>query len=96
MLFHVTDDLIIGSLEGNDFPQTILDVFNSVNQNIQFTMEVPKVNGGLDFLDINISIKDTKIDFCWFSKSCHSGNSLRHDSWVPSAVKPVSYQPLIL
>jgi len=81
------DDILIGPLERNDFTFEILSAFNSVNPNIQFKLEVPRPNEGLNFLDITILVRQANIDYRWFTKECHSDNSLRRDSWVPSSVK---------
>lgn len=81
------DDIVLGPIErGNNLPETVLKTFNSINDNIQFTLEVPKENEPLAFLDITISVTD-RIEYGWYVKPCHSNNSLRSDSWIPSAVK---------
>jgi len=81
------DDVLIGPIERDeDLTKLILETFNSVNKDIQFTLEVPKINEPLPFLDINIKVADS-IEYSWYSKPCHSNNSLKRDSWVPSAIK---------
>ena len=61
-------------------------MFSRVNDNIQFTIEIPEVNT-LNFLDISITPTDTGVRYTWHEKTVHSGNSLRHDSYVPSHIK---------
>ena len=41
----------------------------------------------LNFLDLSISIKNNKINYKWFSKPCHSGITLKKDSWLPNHIK---------
>ena len=80
------DDIIMGPFPKNkDTMKIILDTFNSVNSDIQFTSETPNTDY-LDFLDISISVKN-KLSYKWYSKPCHSGISLRKDSWLPNYVK---------
>jgi hypothetical protein len=82
------DDIIIGPFpRDNDVFRIILEVFNNINSNIQFTMEIPGETTKLNFLDITIMVTDTKIEFEWYRKSCHSGILLREDSHVPQHVK---------
>ena len=82
------DDIIIGPLLIND-PNSInklLSVFNSVSQDIKFTLEVPK-NRYLNFLDVSIGVGDTGLDYKWFVKSMRSNITLNKHSWVPHHVK---------
>ena len=80
------DDKIVGPFPKNDVSlPKILHTFNSINDNIQFTLDVPK-NNFLNFLDVSIAI-NKKLSYKWFSKECHSGISLQKDSWLPSYVK---------
>lgn len=72
------DNSIIGPLQKNDFTEDVLKVFNSTNNNIQFTMEVPRES--LNFLEINIFIDNQQISYSWYSKPCHSYKTLRNDS----------------
>ena len=67
--------------------EQILSVFNSVNNDIKFTVEVPEPGNFLSFLDVAIRIGDDGIHYKWHIKPCHSNNSLRADSWVPNHVK---------
>ena len=60
--------------------------FNSVNKNIQFTLDIPE-NNVLNFLDLSISIKNKQVKYKWYSKPNHSGICLRKDSWLPQHVK---------
>ena len=68
-------------------PKNILEIFNAVNDSIQFSLEVPEKGEALNFLDLAITIEDKKIDYGWYSKPCHSDNSLQSDSWLPRHMK---------
>jgi hypothetical protein len=81
------DDIILGPFKRDELLNAILDIFNSINQNIQFTLEVPEHEKPLNFLDISIFVREKHLDFAWYSKACHSENSLKQDSWVPNSVK---------
>lgn len=65
----------------------ILQVFNSINNSIQFTIEVPAVGKPLNFLDISVFTEKEKLRYTWFTKECHSDIVLRPDSWLPKHVK---------
>jgi hypothetical protein len=82
------DDILIGPVETNgNLPHKVLDTFNSVNDSIKFTVEVPKNRNALNFLDMTFQIKENKIEYSWYVKPCHSENSLKQDSFVPNHVK---------
>lgn len=82
------DDCILGPFpRNNDMFNQILNAFNSVNDKIQFTMDIPDLNCPLNFLDISINIIHQKIDYSWYTKPCRSDITLRQDSWLPSHVK---------
>ena len=79
------DDIILGPLDKGTNFEVLLKVFNSINSNIQFTLEVP--NEKLNFLDLSIWAEEKKINYAWYTKDMHTGNSLRKDSFVPDHVK---------
>ena len=79
------DDILLGPVKA-DMVNEILDTFNSIQESIQFTVEVPEENEFLAFLDIAIRIKD-QIQYKWYVKPCHSDNSLRYESYVPNHIK---------
>ena len=82
------DDVILGPYKRDDPEiQNIVDTFNAVDQSIQFTVDVPSKDEPLNFLDIAIFIDKEKINYSWYSKPCHSENTLRSDSWLPRHVK---------
>ena len=82
------DDILIGPVIRNDvFCKTILDIFNSINENIKFTMEVPNVNEPVNFLDLAITISEKDLCYNWYRKECHSGILLRPDSSLPLHTK---------
>ena len=71
----------------NKLAEDILDAFNSVNDKIQFTVDVPEHNAAISFLDIEIKIVNRGIEYKWHVKPCHSNNSLRKNSWIPNFMK---------
>ena len=80
------DDIILGPYPKSEkFFQDILHLFNSANNNINFTIEIPE-NDYLNFLDISISVSQ-RLRYKWYSKSCHSGITMRKDSWLPNHIK---------
>ena len=85
--YRYIDDIIMGPFEHDmSIYNKILNCFNSINDNIQFTIEVPE-NNTLNFLDISIFITDNKICYAWYSKPTHSEITLHKDSWLPQHVK---------
>jgi hypothetical protein len=73
--FRYIDDIILGPVKfSNEIHQNILRCFNSVNENIQFTIEIPPTDNFLCFLDLEIRFNNcTCFDYKWYSKSVHSG-----------------------
>ena len=51
------------------------------------TLEVPEIGKPLNFSDLSIYVDQTGISYTWYSKDCHSQNTLKPDSWVPKHVK---------
>ena len=82
------DDIFMGPYLKNttDF-EAILRVFNSINNSIKFTAEIPKVDQPLNFLDLSVYIEDQRVRYTWFTKNCHSNIILKPDSWLPKHVK---------
>ena len=79
------DDVIMGPFSCNFDFDVITNVFNSVNKDIKFTIDVPESNY-LNYLDLTIWI-NIKIHFCHYQKEIASGCTLTKDSWVPNHVK---------
>jgi hypothetical protein len=80
MVVQVDKDLEIDSKE-------VLNVFNAVTPEIQFTIETQKVNERLAFLDTEMYVEGNKINYSWFMKSLHSGNLMRLDAFAPGNMK---------
>ena len=78
---------MIGPVKRTSITNDILEAFNAVNDQIQFTIEMPEDNATIDFLDIEMKIKDSSIEYQWHVKPCHSNNSLNKNSWVPNSIK---------
>jgi len=81
------DDILLGPIDSFEFAQNILSTFNSVNASIQFTLDYPKADSPISFLDIELRVKRKDIEYWWFVKPTHSNITLRKDSWVPNHVK---------
>ena len=81
------DDIIFGPFDKNEkLFGDILSIFNSVNENITFTLEIPKSNR-LNFLDLTIWVENEKIFFKNYKKDICSINTLKKNSWLPNSVK---------
>ena len=82
------DDIILGPLNRNSpLNLQILQAFNSINTDIKFTLEVPVIGKPLNFLDLSIYVDRTGFSYTWYSKDCHSQNTLKPDGSVPKHVK---------
>ena len=80
------DDILMVRTKGGPTTNTVRDVFNSVNESIQFTIEESQ-NNQLAFLDIKIVTDEEGIKTRWYQKELHSGNMLRYDSFIPRNTK---------
>ena len=56
------DDCILGPVTDIETAKMIHETFNSINKNIQFTLEYPDKNQFLSFLDIEVRIRN-KIEY---------------------------------
>ncbi|XP_044578918.1 uncharacterized protein LOC123261389 [Cotesia glomerata] len=81
---YVIDDTIVAITEGE--VNNILELFNSFDNNIQFTMEVEKDNS-LSFLDVLVKRSDGKLLTDWFIKPISSGRLLNWNSNHPRSQK---------
>ena len=61
-------------------------MFNSVDLNIKFTLEIPS-GGRLNFLDLTVWVEGNGILYERYKKEIDSGNSLKQNSWLPNHVK---------
>ena len=81
------DDIILGPLPPDPHLfDMIKSVFNSIDKSIQFTLDSPGPNGKLNFLNLSIYLENNTVHFDWYRKDCHSGITLRNDSWVPQSI----------
>lgn len=73
------DDLILAIPNGME--RSILDIFNSYNDRLQFTIEI-EVNGRIPFLDMLLirNIEDGSISTQWYKKPIASGRILNYYS----------------
>ena len=82
------DDIIMGPyIHSATVHQNILDTFNAVNSHIQFTIEAPQAPMPLNYLDLQFKISGNILQYNWWQKPIHSGNTLRNDSHHPDHVK---------
>jgi hypothetical protein len=66
----------------------ILKTFNSINKNIQFTLECgSKDNNDIPFLDMEFFFGESGIDYRWYMKDLHSGNLMNYHSHGPMKSK---------
>jgi hypothetical protein len=70
-----------------DIPKLILETFNNVHPNIQFTIENPPDNQWLPFLDFQLKLENNKILTKWYQKASHSGNIIHTTSHGPPDTK---------
>lgn len=83
-LFKFVDD-IITSVPAHQI-NTSLEIFNSLNQNIQFTMEEEN-NNSVPFLDTLLIRSNNKIILDWYQKPTASGRFLNYFSNHPTNQK---------
>ena len=82
------DDIIMGPLEKDTtIINEILEIFNSINDNIKFTIEIPEYGKPINFLDISLETVDQGITYTWFRKPTHSNLLLHQESNVPFHMK---------
>ncbi|XP_058817322.1 uncharacterized protein LOC131680624 [Topomyia yanbarensis] len=85
VLRKYVDDLVL-ALPKNQVQQT-LHIFNSYNENIQFTIELES-DSKLPFLDtLLIRNKDQTISTQWYSKPIASGRLINYHSFHPTSIK---------
>ena len=60
----------------------VLNIFNSQDNNLQFTFKVQH-NNQINFLDLSLIIKENKIIFNWFQKPTSSNRSIKYFSNHP-------------
>lgn len=84
-LFQYVDDLILSIPEGSS--QSTLEIFNSYNQHIQFTIEEEK-NMAVPFLDtLVIRTENNRVQLDWYQKPTSSGKYINFQSYHNSKMK---------
>ena len=83
--------LIIDIIDWNDlekfvFIDLVLNIFNSQDNNSQFTFEVQQ-NNQINFLDLSLIIKENQIISNWFQKPTSSNRSINYFSNHPICQK---------
>ena len=69
--------------------EIFVQVFESIDENIKFTFELPDESGFLRYLDVKFSFDRDIWDWhvLWTQKDCHSGNHVHFDSHVNPMIK---------
>ena len=81
-------DDIVRTVNGE--PEKVLRAANLLNPNLKFTIETPKTNGKLAFLDLQFSIDKKRKNNCgWYQKPTGTGTILNFRSCTPFSTKEV-------
>ena len=71
-----------------DDPEKVLRAANLLYPNLQFTIETTNTNGNLAFLDLKVSIDESrKIECGWYQKPTDTGTILNFRSCAPPLVQ---------
>ena len=85
---YIDDTIIVFDRPVDQLDYTpILDRFNSLHRNINFTLELPDQLGFLPFLDTALYFNNQILSSKWFTKPQHSGNFIKGDEYMPDSVK---------
>ena len=83
---YIDDTILDPFKKDENFFEQMLSCFNAVDNNIQFTLELP-YDSRLNFLDLTIWFENGKVVYKKYKKSIASDNTLKKDSWLQSSVK---------
>ena len=72
------------------FIDLVLNIFNSQDNNLQFTFEVLQ-NNQINFLDLSLIIKENQIISNWFQKPTLSNRSINYFSNHPICQKKIFF-----
>jgi len=78
--YRYVDDILL--LTPDDKVDTILDIFNSIHNRLQFTVELEK-NRSINFLDLSLIVKNEALIIDWYKKETSSGRYLSYHSGHP-------------
>jgi hypothetical protein len=86
---YIDDTLMVVQIEKNQdiVKEEILNIFNSVTPEIQFTIETQAKGSRMPFLDTELYVEGDKINYGWYIKGVHSGNLMRVDAYAPKQMK---------
>jgi hypothetical protein len=86
---YIDDTLMIIKIDADKEidKMEVLNTFNDITPEIQFTIEVPIGIERMPFLDVELYVSENKIQYGWFIKPLHSGNLMRKDAFAPKKVK---------
>jgi hypothetical protein len=87
---YIDDIFFLCSKDIDDVAQNerILKTFNSINKNIQFTLEKGRTEENeIPFLDMEFFFGESGIDYRWYMKDLHSGNLMNYHSHGPMKSK---------
>ena len=86
--YRYIDDVILGPVPcDNNIHNNILEVFNSINGDIQFTIEAPNQSEWLPFLDTKLRYVNNNLEFACHIKPFHSNNALHANSHHSDNIK---------
>jgi hypothetical protein len=87
---YIDDIFFLCSKDIDDVAQNerIVKTFNSINKNIQFTLEKGRTEENeIPFLDMEFFFGESGIDYRWYMKDLHSGNLMNYHSHGPMKSK---------
>lgn len=74
--------------------QMFLNFLNKIHKNIKFTLEI-RINGSINFLDLNLTIINNKIEFNIFRKETYADIIIHNSSNHPFSQKILAFHYLI-
>ena len=91
---YVDDIIIIYKQTQDNQDQNILECFNKLNKNLQFTIE-KEVNKEINYLDLTLKRHNNKIEYKIFRKPTTSKLSIDYDSLHPISHKYANFRFLL-
>ena len=63
--YRFIDDCLLGPIDNEDTGKKIVSIFNSVNENIQLTLDFPKQGAPVNILEISNKVLNKNVEFWW-------------------------------
>ena len=87
-------DAIVRTVRGE--PSCLLDAFNSLHPNLQFTLEETILEGSLMLLDLNVNVSQGKGVTCsWYQKQTDTGTIVNYRSCALTQYKRSVIQGIV-